>query len=165
MDSAPNTDIVVDIQTDLIEHYHPSADEISTWVGIVLTSTNNNHFQHVEVSLKIVEEQEGAALNQQYRGKPGPTNILSFPLDPPKEIPFAHLGDLVVCAPVVEAEAIQQQKSASQHWTHMIIHGILHLLGFDHINDKEAEIMESLEIDLMQQLGLPNPYIETHTHP
>ena len=160
-----NTEIVVDIQSDSSEYFHPDTQDIKCWIELVLASTDNNHYQHVEVSLKVVGEKVGAELNQQYRSKKGPTNILSFPLDPPNNIPFAHLGDLVVCAPVVEAEASTQQKPLPHHWAHMIIHGLLHLLGFDHIDNQEADTMESLEIKILQQLGLPNPYTEISTQP
>lgn len=160
-----NTDIVVDIQSDSSQYFHPSPQAIASWLRLVLKETGNDQFQHIELSLKVVGEKEGAELNQQYRGKMGPTNILSFPLEPTHGIPFAHLGDLVVCAPVVETEAVQQHKTLQQHWLHMIIHGLLHLLGFDHIDDSEAAIMEHHEITIMKQLGLPNPYTEIHTQP
>ena len=116
------------------------------------------HRQEAEISLLIVDEEEGAELNRQWRGKEGPTSVLSFPSDLPAELELPLLGDLVICVPVVEQEAIEQKKSLNSHWAHMIVHGTLHLLGYDHIDDQEAEEMESLETEILGQLGYPDPY-------
>ncbi len=118
-------------------------------------------FQDVaEVTVRIVDEAESQQLNFEYREKDKPTNVLSFPFELPpgvEELPL--LGDLVICAQVVAAEAQEQGKELHHHWAHMVVHGCLHLLGFDHINDADAEEMEAEEILILQQLGIKNPYI------
>jgi probable rRNA maturation factor len=109
--------------------------------------------------VRIVGPEEIRALNRDYRGKDKPTNVLSFPADIPDHIDLPLLGDLIVCADVVRNEAAEQHKSTQDHWAHMVIHGTLHLLGFDHIDDDEAQEMELLEISILQQLGIDNPYL------
>ena len=116
--------------------------------------------QDTEIVVRIVDEQESAELNEQYRHKQGPTNILSFPVEVPEGIELNLLGDLVICAPVVEKEALEQNKILAHHWAHIIVHGVLHLLGYDHIDDDEAEQMESKEIAILNKLNINNPYIE-----
>ena len=103
---------------------------------------------------------ESAELNQHYRGKPGPTNVLSFPFEAPPGVETEILGDLVVCAPVVEREALEQGKTLQSHWAHMVVHGVLHLQDYDHIEENEAVIMESEEITIMNRLGFSSPYEE-----
>lgn len=112
-----------------------------------------------EVTIRIVDNDESQQLNHQYRGKDKPTNVLSFPFQNPPGVELSLLGDLVICAPVVEQEATEQHKTAEAHWAHMVVHGCLHLLGFDHINDADAEQMEAEEIQILQQLGFNNPYL------
>lgn len=112
-----------------------------------------------EVCIRLVDEQESQSLNHQYRGKNKPTNVLSFPSDLPPELNIPVLGDLVLCAAVVAAEAEQQGKHLHAHYAHMVVHGCLHLLGYDHEDDAEACAMEALEIHILQGLGLPNPYL------
>jgi len=111
-----------------------------------------------EVTVRIVGTDESQALNQQYRGKDKPTNVLSFPFEAPAGITMPLAGDLVICAPVVENEAREQRKSLEAHWAHMVVHGMLHLQGYDHIEDEDAEVMEALEVRLLAQLGFGNPY-------
>ena len=106
-----------------------------------------------EITLRIVTADESQALNRDFRGKDKPTNVLSFPMGEPD-----YLGDIVICAPVVAAEAIEQGKPARAHWAHMVLHGVLHLLGHDHIAEDEAGRMEALERKLLAQLGFPDPY-------
>ena len=106
-----------------------------------------------EITLRIVDAAESQALNRDFRGKDKPTNVLSFPMGEPD-----YLGDIVICAPVVAAEAVEQGKTARAHWAHMVVHGVLHLLGHDHIKDDEAEKMEALERKLLARLGFPDPY-------
>jgi probable rRNA maturation factor len=113
--------------------------------------------------LRIVDEAEMTGLNEQYRKKSGPTNVLSFPADLPQGVNSPFLGDIIICAPVVAKEAKDQGKSLDSHWAHMTVHGILHLQGYNHIDNTEAEQMESLEIKIMQQLGFANPYDEIST--
>lgn len=116
-----------------------------------------------ELVLRIVDEAESRSLNLQYRGKDRPTNVLSFPFEAPPGIPAEYLdnslGDLVVCAQVVAREAREQGKRLDAHWAHILIHGILHLRGHDHLEETQAETMEALEIELLAGLGLGNPYI------
>lgn len=110
------------------------------------------------VLIRIVDSVESANLNLQYRHKKGPTNILSFPFEAPQEIPNEHLGDLVICAPLVSREALQQGKPVLHHWIHLLVHGVLHLQGFNHIEAEEAREMELLEMKLLARLGIPDPY-------
>lgn len=115
-----------------------------------------------EATIRIVSLEEMTELNSTYRRKQGPTNVLSFPFDMPEEIAIdidiPILGDIVICADVVNREAAEQNKPPEAHWAHMIIHGMFHLLGYDHEVESEAEVMEALEIDVMKKLGFPNPY-------
>ncbi|TDB59752.1 rRNA maturation RNase YbeY [Photorhabdus khanii] len=112
-----------------------------------------------EVTIRIVDEAESHDLNLTYRGKDKPTNVLSFPFEAPPEVDLPLLGDLIICRQVVEKEAEEQQKTVEEHWAHMVVHGCLHLLGYDHIEDDEAEEMESLETEIMQELGYADPYL------
>jgi len=112
-----------------------------------------------ELTIRIVDSEESQELNHQYRGKDKSTNVLSFPFQNPPGITLPLLGDLVVCKAVVEKEATEQQKPLISHWAHMTIHGTLHLLGFDHIEEDEAEAMESIETKLMIELGYSDPYL------
>ena len=108
--------------------------------------------------MRLVGREESRQLNGQYRGIDKPTNVLSFPADLPGDIGIPLLGDLVICAPLVESEALEQGKAVLDHWAHLTVHGILHLLGYDHQDDSGAREMESLEIRLLQELGVPDPY-------
>lgn len=110
------------------------------------------------VLVRIVDEAESAEINQQFREKSGPTNVLSFPFEAPPEVPSAHLGDLVICSPVIDSEAKEQGKSSADHWAHILVHGVLHLQGYDHLIETEAEVMETLEIELLSRLDIVNPY-------
>ncbi|KAA1190692.1 rRNA maturation RNase YbeY [Photorhabdus heterorhabditis] len=112
-----------------------------------------------EVTIRIVDEAESHDLNLTYRGKDKPTNVLSFPFESPPTVDLPLLGDLIICRQVVEKEAEEQQKTVEEHWAHMVVHGCLHLLGYDHIEDDEAEEMESLETEIMQKLGYSDPYL------
>jgi probable rRNA maturation factor len=131
----------------------PSEEDLSRWAAAALTEPGD-----YELVVRIVDEAESAALNNRYRGKPGPTNVLSFPFESPPGLELAHLGDLVICAPVVEREAREQGKPSEAHWAHMLVHGLLHLQGHDHQAEAEAEAMETLESAILAQLGYPNPY-------
>lgn len=112
-----------------------------------------------ELTIRLVDEAESHKLNLTYRGKDRPTNVLSFPFECPPNVPLPLLGDLVICRQVVEREAQEQQISAYAHWAHMVVHGVLHLQGFDHIAEDEAKEMESLETAIMQSLGFADPYL------
>jgi probable rRNA maturation factor len=144
----------VEIQTIFASAGQPSEAQIQLWIDTALEDINRD----TEIVVRIVDTQESAELNEQYRYKHGATNILSFPVDIPEGIDLNLLGDLVVCAPVLEQEARQQNKILAHHWAHIIIHGVLHLLGYDHLDDEQAEEMESKEIALLQKLAIPNPY-------
>lgn len=111
-----------------------------------------------ELTIRIVGTEESQQLNGDYRGKDYPTNVLSFPFEAPPEVDVAILGDLAICADVVKKEALEQRKDLVAHWAHMVIHGTLHLLGYDHIEDDEAEQMEALEIKLLAGFGIADPY-------
>ena len=147
-------EVHIDVQINSDSSTLPKEAELMRWA----TAAVGTHREEAEVSLLIVDTEEGAELNHQWRGKEGPTNVLSFPSDLPEELQLPLLGDLVICAPVVEREAKEQVKTLESHWAHMIVHGTLHLLGYDHIEDNEAEEMESLETTIMIQLGYPDPY-------
>lgn len=144
----------------------PETDVLQLWVETVLNHPGVNCSlavpadEPLELTIRIVDEHEGQYLNQRWRGKTGPTNVLSFPFESPPEVPIPLLGDIVVCAPVVLREAEEQHKSSTAHWAHLVIHGTLHLLGYDHIEDADADIMEALEIEILAKLTYPNPYSE-----
>ncbi len=132
----------------------PSAAQFSSWLAAALPAVKQDWL----ISISVVSAQESRTLNHQYRGKDKPTNVLSFPSDLPPDIPVQQLGDLVICAPVVVAEAQEQGKPLDAHWAHLVVHGTLHLLGYDHEEDAEAEAMEALETQILLGLGFANPY-------
>lgn len=148
--------ILVDLQiaTENIEGL-PTEEQIVQWATGAVQPEGNE----VEMTVRIVDEAESHELNLTYRGKDRPTNVLSFPFECPDEVELPLLGDLVICRQVVEREAAEQEKPLMAHWAHMVVHGSLHLLGYDHIEDDEAEEMESLETQIMQGLGFADPYL------
>ena len=148
--------IDVDIQIACEQAQLPSDEQLALWVETALAG----HQEEAELTIRIVEEAESQQLNDVYRGKNKPTNVLSFPFEVPEGIELSLLGDLVICASVVEAEAKQQNKLLFDHWAHMVIHGVLHLLGYDHIQEQDAEQMEALERQLLRSLGISDPYQE-----
>ena len=133
----------------------PTAEQIEQWA----TAAVQPQSDEVEMTVRIVDEAESHELNLNYRGKDRPTNVLSFPFECPDEVELPLLGDLVICRQVVEREAQEQEKPLMAHWAHMVVHGSLHLLGYDHIEDDEAEEMESLEAQIMTELGFADPYL------
>lgn len=133
----------------------PTFDDISHWLTHAVTPFQ----EQAEVTVRIVDSEESQQLNRDYRRKDKPTNVLSFPFEMPPGIELDLLGDLVICRQVVEQEADEQQKPLMAHWAHMVVHGSLHLLGYDHIDDDEAEEMESLETEILQKMGFEDPYI------
>lgn len=134
----------------------PKASLLRRWANTALSGNKKS----VEMTVRIVGVEEMTELNQMYRQKQGPTNVLSFPFEAPEDIQLETdiLGDIVICADVVNREADTQQKQQDAHWAHMIVHGVFHLLGYDHETDDEADEMEALEIKMMRKLGFPNPY-------
>lgn len=147
----------LELQVVFASEGQPEQTQLQHWLDTALAGIGRD----TEIVVRIVDEAESAELNHDYRGKQGPTNILSFPFEAPDIPGFESelLGDLVVCAPVLAKEAIEQGKPLSNHWAHIIIHGVLHLLGYDHIDEAEAEAMESQEIAILAKLEIPNPYI------
>lgn len=150
--------LAVDIQRVLDDPDLPSDAEFERWANLAWQAEEPS-----EVTLRIVDRDESAELNGLYRHKTGPTNVLSFPFEAPPGITVPLAGDLVICAPVVRDEAREQGKSLTAHWAHMVIHGMLHLQGYDHLTDDEADIMETLEIALLRELGFSNPYESEET--
>ncbi|BAZ93384.1 endoribonuclease YbeY [Thiohalobacter thiocyanaticus] len=149
--------LVLDLQIETGAGDVPSAADFQRWAEAAWRGDGG-----AELTLRLVDEAESGELNQAYRGKEGPTNVLSFPVDaaelPGLELPL--LGDLVICAPVVAREAAGQGKTAEAHWAHMVVHGMLHLQGYNHLEAAEAEVMERLETDILRRLGYPDPYRE-----
>ncbi len=146
--------IELDIQRASGAPDQPDDDSFIRWVGLALGTGTDR-----ELTIRLVDEPEGREFNRAWRQKDYATNVLSFPADVPDELlDIPLLGDLVICVPVVEREAAEQGKTLSAHWAHLVIHGCLHLLGYDHIDDEEAEEMESLERQLLAELGHPDPY-------
>ena len=143
----------------------PKQQDIQLWLDTLLSY---QQLDKKEITVRIVDEEEIQQLNQQYRGKDKPTNVLSFPFEIPEltlpdgiqidESMSNFLGDIVICAQVVTQESMQQNKLLSHHWAHMLIHGTLHLLGYDHIDDQEAQEMEGIEIAILKKLAIDDPY-------
>ena len=149
--------LTVDIQCASTETV-PDEDDIRHWIATTLDRLERN--EDAEICVRLVDEKEMAALNRDYRCKTGPTNVLSFPSHLPAEMGLPLLGDIVVCAPVVVSEAVQQGKPARAHWAHMLVHGTLHLLGYDHVEEDDAMEMEALESAILASLDYPCPYYD-----
>ncbi|AAM41609.1 rRNA maturation RNase YbeY [Xanthomonas campestris] len=136
----------------------PSSVSFRKWVAAAL----KGRIREADLAVRVVDEKEGCSLNHHYRGKDYATNVLSFPAEMPQGLPkgvkMPLLGDLVICAPVVAREAAEQGKSLSAHYAHLTVHGTLHLLGWDHEDDKEADAMEQLEREILAELGIDDPY-------
>ena len=145
----------VDLQNDDEFESIPSIDQFQQWVESSLLQS----FTSLEQTIRVVSEAESQTLNRQFRGKDKATNVLSFPSDD-DYLDYDCLGDLVICVAVVESEALLQGKDCDAHWAHMVVHGMLHLQGFDHQIDNEAEEMERLEIKILSTLGYTSPYNE-----
>ncbi len=136
----------------------PNMESFQLWAEAAYLNNERSDVEAV-ASFRVVDVQEMQELNRTYRDKDRPTNVLSFPMQLPEEVEIALLGDLALCAPVIQEEAKQQNKSAESHWAHMVVHGMLHLQGFDHIETAEAENMEAHEVSILQSLGFEDPYL------
>ena len=146
---------VVDIQLADGSAKTPDARHIRGWVAAVFTTLERSP---LSLTVRVVGEEEMAKLNRRYRGRNQSTNVLSFPIEPLPGIRTDLLGDIVVCGPVVDREAVIQHKSPMSHWAHMVVHGLLHLFGYDHESDQDAMAMEALEKSLLEGLGYSDPY-------
>jgi len=148
--------ITVDVSiSDSIESADevPDPSQFQSWASAAYLENNS-----AIVSLLINSADEIQQLNKEYRGKDKSTNVLSFPMQSPEEVDICLLGDVVLCAEVIKQEAEQQAKTEASHWAHMVVHGMLHLQGYDHIKDDEAQIMEQLEIKILKNIGVDSPY-------
>lgn len=149
----------------------PHARSLSNWANAAFAAAVQRRASALPLTIRVVGAAESRVLNRTWRGKDKPTNVLSFPGGPP--IPAVRgqratghglrpegfpLGDLAICAPVVAREAREQGKALRAHWAHMVVHGVLHLLGYDHENDRDADVMESREVKILSQFGYANPY-------
>ncbi|MGF1702808.1 rRNA maturation RNase YbeY [Photobacterium makurazakiensis] len=134
----------------------PSEADFQQWLDATIALFQPN----AEVTIRLVDNAESHSLNHEYRGKDKSTNVLSFPFESPPGVELDLLGDLIICRQVVEKEAKEQNKALNAHWAHMVVHGSLHLLGYDHIEDEEADEMEGLETEIMQKMGFNDPYAE-----
>ncbi|MGB5832691.1 MAG: rRNA maturation RNase YbeY, partial [Thiohalocapsa sp.] len=157
--------LILDVQRVTNAASVPEQAEFLSWVRATLSGSRDSPGQDVELTIRLVDAAESAALNAKYRGRGGATNVLSFPFEAPPGLDARTraalptlLGDLVICAPVVLFEAEDQQKPPAAHWAHMVVHGLLHLLGHDHTEPAEATGMEKLETAILRELGFPPPY-------
>lgn len=156
----PASSTVIDLQVASQQAALPGEADFRRWAEAALRDAGIE--QAVEITVRLVDAEESRQLNHEYRDKDRPTNVLSFPSDLPdflrEQLEVLPLGDLVICAPVVATEAAEQGKVERDHWAHLTVHGVLHLLGFDHIEDDEAEAMESREVAILAGLGIADPY-------
>lgn len=156
-DAGPAADWI-EIQLDAtVTQWVPAFDQLRGWAAELFRGEALEAAWGA-LTLRIVDEPEMTTLNGRYRGQPRPTNVLAFPAALPAEFELAVLGDVILCAPVIAREALEQGKPEAAHWAHMVVHGTLHLLGFDHEEADQARVMEALETAVLAQLGYPNPY-------
>ena len=149
----------LDVAVSYAPAYRPAGgSQLPQWVAAAL----KGRIREADLAIRVVDAKEGQSLNRHYRGKDYATNVLSFPAEVPEGLPkgvkFPLLGDLVICAPVVAREAEEQGKALNAHYAHLTVHGVLHLLGWDHEDDKEADAMEQLEREILAELGIADPY-------
>lgn len=167
--------LLIDVQLEHLNPHQrarlPAMADLQRWALAALDPRLSPRHARIvwpaELTIRITDEAESAELNQRYRNRAGPTNILSFAFEPPPGLDLAEpacdgigglLGDLVICAPLVQREAAEQGKTETAHWAHLVVHGTLHLLGFDHMTTTEAAPMEALEMRILGALGFPSPY-------
>ena len=136
----------------------PSDAELVKWASTAIATAMRHDADGHELTIRMVGDDEMIELNREFRGKDYPTNVLSFPFEAPPGMNLPILGDIAVCVATLRREALEQEKPLAAHWAHIIVHGTLHLLGYDHIEEKDAELMEKLEIRALQQLGFADPY-------
>lgn len=166
----------IELQIIHQQGFNPTETQFNQWIGHAAKTLPSLHLsapphgfdllstkQPIELCIRLVDQAEMQQLNHDYRGQNKPTNVLAFPFDAPPLVGLWQpetqlLGDIVICSPVVAAEAVEQNKVVEHHWAHLTLHGFLHLLGYDHVDDADAEVMESLEIQLLASLNIPNPY-------
>jgi len=134
----------------------PSLTDFELWANATLAAINRS--KPAAFTLRITDAAEVQSLNMQYRNQDKSTNVLSFPADLPPELELPDIGDIIICAEIVAQEATAQNKPLKSHWAHMTVHGILHLLGYDHLKDSEAIVMEALETKILTTLGYTAPY-------
>ena len=146
--------VEVEVQFAVDDHSIPGELQFQQWASVIDAKNDGKD----EVSMRIVGVDEMTGLNSQFREKSEPTNVLSFPAALHAEVDLPFIGDVIICAPIVAKEAMEQGKTCDSHWAHMTVHGILHLQGYDHLNDNEAAEMETLEIEILNKLGYANPY-------
>jgi len=150
--------VELEIQRATTSTSTPADERFQHWINMVPGKLNHKS----QLSIRLVDEPEARRFNRDYRNSDYATNVLSFPADLPEGLPSevrqSQLGDLLICAPVVAREAVERKRSEADHWAHLTIHGVLHLLGYDHEQDAEAAIMESLEIEILRELGISDPY-------
>ena len=149
-----NTDCGIEVQYASDIQPLPAEASLRDWARAALSPDA----QQSGLVIRVVDEDESLELNSQYRGKRKATNVLSFPFEVPAGIELSHLGDLVICAGIVNREAAEQGKPAEHHWAHMVVHGVLHLRGYDHLTDAQADEMEVLEKQILGELDIPDPY-------
>lgn len=151
---------LIDLQLAIDAANLPGEADFARWCSTALQQAGYD--KPAEITVRLVDADESRTLNHEYRDKDKPTNVLSFPSELPDflqdQLDILPLGDLVICVPVVIAEAVEQGKDLQAHWAHLTMHGTLHLLGFDHIDDADAEEMEALEVAALSRLGIENPY-------
>ncbi len=165
---------VLELQIANTHALNPSEKQFQSWISHAtqqllklseLMPLNNFGFLPIELCIRLVDQQEMQQLNRQFRDINKPTNVLAFPFEaPPGWLSNTQLlGDIVICSPVVASEAAEQLKPVEDHWAHITLHGFLHLLGYDHIEDADANLMEALEIQLLATHNIPNPYLPRET--
>ena len=137
----------------------PEDESFERWVNATWCALGTDSTAQPELSIRISNTDEMSQLNQRFRDRSGPTNVLSFPAEIPADVGCELLGDIVICSPLVWQEAQEQGKKPICHWAHLTVHGVLHLLGYDHESDATAQNMEALETQILQQFGYPNPYL------
>ncbi len=160
--------IMIELQNTIDSQQLPSESQQKGWLSTALQVTFEQYpdlaTSSIEITIRVVSDDESRQLNSDYRGKDKPTNVLSFPFEMPDMIPVEalsnYLGDLAICEAVLIQEAREQAKPYHHHYAHLLIHGLLHLLGFDHIEPSDAEQMEALEICVLEKLNIANPYLQ-----